>query len=205
MAAISHRRARVGVRVKAPSRHPQPTSAAPSTPRGRHQAPDEIWAEVRADYLAGLSAPACCRRYGVGLTALRDRAAREGWRRRDQPWVAPNNLDIEDEGVQLEEEVDGDLDRVEPSHLAWVAHRRMLRAVMRGQATEALRWNRVEQVMLKHEAELERLIQQDEFCATTSNTITRTRTRPCRTARPTRTIRTIRTLRTVFHRPIAGP
>lgn len=146
--------------VPAPATDPQPH---PQPPRGRHQAPDEIWAEVRADYLAGLSAPACCRRYGVGLTALRDRAAREGWRRRDQPWVAPNNLDIEDEGVQLEEEVDGDLDRVEPSHLAWVAHRRMLRAVMRGQATEALRWNRVEQVMLKHEAELERLIQQDEF------------------------------------------
>ncbi len=146
--------------VLAPATDPHPH---PQPPRGRYRAPDEIWAEVRADYLAGLSAPACCRRYGVGLSALRDRAAREGWRRRDQPWVAPNDLDIEDEGVQLEEKVDGDLDRVEPSQLAWVAHRRMLRAVMRGQATEALRWNRVEQVMLAQEAELERLIQQDEF------------------------------------------
>ena len=44
---------------------------------GRWSAPDEVWAAVRVDYLAGLSAPEACRRYGVGLTAMRMRAARE--------------------------------------------------------------------------------------------------------------------------------
>lgn len=124
--------------------------------QGRKSPPDEVWARVREEYLAGWSARECCRRHGVGLTALRERAAREGWRRADQPWTAPDRLDPWDEGVELDLRVGGDLDKVELLELGYVAHRRMMRAVMRGDAVEALRWRRVQLTMAEVEAELAR-------------------------------------------------
>jgi hypothetical protein len=133
-----------------------------STPTNPRSAPEEVWARVREDYLAGVPAAEACRRHGVGLTAMRNRAAREGWRRADQPWTPPNRLDPEDEGRWLEESVDGDLDRIELSQLACVASCRMMRAVMRGHAAEALRWRRVRLMLLEEEAELDRLMAQDE-------------------------------------------
>jgi hypothetical protein len=135
--------------------HARPNLPAP--PPARRTAPDDVWAQVRDAYVAGLSAPGCRRLYGVGLTALHQRAAREGWRRVDQPWTPPNRLDPDDEGVALEEETGGDLDRIELCQLTFVAHRRMLRAVMRGDAVEALRWRRVRLVMDAEEAEMDRL------------------------------------------------
>ena len=129
---------------------------------GRRAAPEEVWAAVRVDYLAGMSAPEACRRYGVGLSAMRARAAREGWRRTDQPWTPRSRLDPEDEGAELEARVGGDLDKVDLEELVWVAHRRMLRAVMRGEAVEALRWRRVHAAMADEQAELERFIDQEE-------------------------------------------
>ena len=114
--------------------------------KGR-SAPEEVWGRVREDYLSGLPGIEVCRRHGVGLTAMRNRAAREGWRRTDQPWTPPNTLDPDDEGVLLEHEIDGDLDRVELRQLSFVAWRRMQRAVLRGQAAEALRWRRVQLVL----------------------------------------------------------
>ena len=134
----------------------------PASPSGRRITPDDVWAQVRDAYLAGLSAPECRRLYGVGLTALRQRAAREGWRRIDQPWTPPNRLDPDDEGMVLEQETGGDLDRIELCQLTFVAHRRMLRAVMRGDAVEALRWRRVRLVMDAEEAEMDRLTAQQE-------------------------------------------
>lgn len=129
---------------------------------GRWHAPEEVWAAVRADYLAGMSAPEACRRYGVGLSAMRARAAREGWRRADQPWTPRSRLDPDDEGAELEARVGGDLDKVDLEELVWVAHRRMLRAVMRGDAVEALRWRRVHAAMADEQAELDRFIEQEE-------------------------------------------
>ena len=125
-------------------------------------APDEVWARVREDYVGGLPAAEACRRHGVGLTALRNRAAREGWRRADQPWTPPNRLDPDDEGRLLEETVGGDLDKVELGQLSWIAARRMMRAVMRGEAAEALRWRRVRLALDAEEADLDRLIAQEE-------------------------------------------
>lgn len=122
---------------------------------GHRVPPPEVWDAVRLDYLDGWSAPACCRRHGVGLSALRQRAAREGWRRADQPWVPPQDArDPDDEGAVLEEKVGGNLDCVELCQLAYVAHRRMMRAVMRGDAAEALRWRRVRVILdLEEQAE----------------------------------------------------
>ena len=93
----------------------------------RRYAPAEVWHAVRADYMAGLPAHECCRRHGVTMAALRARAARNGWRRIDQPWTPANALDPTDEGVQLEQRSEGDLDRIDTCELIFVAHRRMLR------------------------------------------------------------------------------
>ena len=129
---------------------------------GHWAAPDEVWARVRADYSDGLSGPACCRRHGVQLTTVRDRAAREGWRRIDQAGPPANRLDPDDEGVQLEIECGGDLDRIDFAQLSYVAVRRMMRAVMRGDAVEALRWQRVRDAMEHEEAEVQRWIDQQD-------------------------------------------
>lgn len=131
-------------------------------PGGSRPAPDEVWAAVRRDYLMGRTARDCCLHHGVGMSALRERAARERWRRIDQPWVAPNPMHPHDEGLVLEERVKGDLDRIELHELGFVAFRRMMRAVLRGDAAEALRWRRVRQAMDEDEHELCRLmVQQD--------------------------------------------
>jgi hypothetical protein len=123
---------------------------------GRRTAPDEVWAVVRDDYLGGLSASEVCERHGVRLTAMRNRAAREGWRRSDQPWAPRNRLDPDDEGVELEARVGGDLDKVDLLELSYVAARRMMRAVLRGDAVGALRWRKVRDAMEAEEAEMER-------------------------------------------------
>lgn len=113
-------------------------------PAGRRTAPDEVWARVREDYLDGLSGPVCCRRHGVGLTALRKRAAAEGWRRADQPWVPPEDLrPPDDPGVEVERIVGGYLDEIGLGQLSWVAEHRTLLAILRGDSREALRWRRV--------------------------------------------------------------
>ena len=137
--------------------HPRPCDG------GRFSAPDAVWERVRADYLDGMSAPDACRRHGVRVSALRARAAREGWRRMDQPWGAPpNRLDAWDEGVTLEDRVGGDLDKIDMAELSWVASRRMMRAALRGDAAEALRWRRVRLVMDQEEYELGRMEAQHE-------------------------------------------
>ncbi len=51
--------------------------------------PPELWAQVRADFLAGRSASWCARSHGVSLSTLRKRARREKWRRADKPAPAP--------------------------------------------------------------------------------------------------------------------
>lgn len=125
-------------------------------------APDTVWAAVREDYLSGLPAIEVCRRHGVGLTAMRNRAAREGWRRTDQPWTPPNPLDPHDEGVMLEDEIGGDLDRLDMRQLSFVAWRRMQRAVLRGQAAEALRWRRVRLMLDAETAEQDQEVEQEQ-------------------------------------------
>ncbi|WP_298747349.1 hypothetical protein [uncultured Brevundimonas sp.] len=140
----------------------QITAPKPRRPGGRRPAPKTVWDAVRADYLAGLPAHECCRRHGVTIAALRSRAARNGWRRIDQPWTPANALDPSDEGVQLEQRSEGDLDRIDTGELVFVAHRRMLRCVLRGDAAGALRWRRVAQALEAEEAEMRRYLCQEE-------------------------------------------
>lgn len=49
------------------------------TPR-KYRGP-EVWAKVKAAYLAGEPAPSVCRRFDVGVANLRRRAKAEGWTR----------------------------------------------------------------------------------------------------------------------------
>jgi hypothetical protein len=84
-----------GIIAEAERPRPARTAAAsrprPSGPRrGR-----TIW--------RGCRRPRSVSRHGVGRTALRTRAAREGWRRLDQPWTPPTRLDPWDEGRALED------------------------------------------------------------------------------------------------------
>ena len=132
--------------------------------RGRRSPPDDVWARVRDDYLAGLSAPSCCRRHGVGLTTLRARARAEGWRRADQLWD-PSLRDPCDEGAILEESVDGNLDALELFQLSFVAHRRMVRAILRGDGADALRWSRVQRAVDDYDREIDRELAQESTIA----------------------------------------
>ena len=100
------------------------------------------------------------------MTTLRDRAARGRWRRVDQPWIPPNRLEVEDEGVVLDERTEGDLDRIGLRELSFIAHRRMMRAALRGNAAEALRWRRVRLAMDDEEAETQRFLSQEEHLLT---------------------------------------
>lgn len=121
------------------------------------RAPDEVWDRVREDFLSGVPAAECCRRHGVGLSTLKRRSAAGGWRRADQPWPEPlGYLPPDDEGLALDQAVEGDLDRVALPDLTWVALRRMMRAVLKGDSVAALRWRRVRQVLDDEETELQR-------------------------------------------------
>ena len=54
------------------------THAEPHPPRSA-----ELWNQIRADFMAGVSGPVLAERYGVPLRTLRHRAAADRWRRRD--------------------------------------------------------------------------------------------------------------------------
>lgn len=136
--------------------------SAPSPASGRRVAPEDVWEAVKEDYVDGLSAEQCCRRHGVGRSALYKRAAAQKWRRVDLPWTPPAGLDAEDEGVALAARVDADIDRIEFHELAFVAQARMMRAVLRGDAAAALRWRRVRQIMDAEADEVARELARDE-------------------------------------------
>jgi hypothetical protein len=136
--------------------------SAPSPASGRQVAPEDVWEAVKEDYVDGLSAAQCCRRHGVGRSALYKRAAAQKWRRVDLPWTPPALLDAEDEGVALAARVDGDIDRIEFHELAFVAQARMMRAVLRGDAVAALRWRRVRLIMDAEADEMAHELARDE-------------------------------------------
>ena len=85
----------------------------------------ETWEKARADYTAGRPAPAVCARYDIGLSALRQRARAEGWRR----------TDLDDP-----EPLDPNAPPPDPARMADEAWARVGQAVERGRVLEAQRW-----------------------------------------------------------------
>lgn len=103
--------------------------ANPPEPHTYNLRSDDTWEAIRTDYLAGDPAQVVAERYGVGLSTLRARAAREHWRRRDQPDPDPFVLD--------EDAPAPDLDSLSRHALARMDH-----AIRRGRAAEAASWMR---------------------------------------------------------------
>lgn len=136
--------------------------------------PPIIWEAIREEYLAGATAPECARLYGVGLTTVRSRAAREGWRRIDPPrneqpyddqprdgaspphGRAGPNADLDDAVLELQRRIGGDLDRVELSDLTRLASHRVSQSVMQGRAVDALRWRRLLETLKAEGEEIRR-------------------------------------------------
>lgn len=63
----------------------------------------QTWELIRAAYLSGLSAPTVAARFGVSVTALRKRAAREGWTKRAyaRAFCAPASVRVHDAPAQI--------------------------------------------------------------------------------------------------------
>jgi hypothetical protein len=106
-----------------------PEPAEPPHP-GHRIHPPEIWELAQQDYLAGLSGPAVCARYGLGLGAFRKRAAAGGWRRVDLPAPLP----------MRPLQIDGDLDEADYFDLAEMSAIHLREAIVNGRISEAAAW-----------------------------------------------------------------
>lgn len=105
------------------------------------------WSQAREAYLAGATAETVCARFDLGLTAFRDRARTEGWRRADLPDPEPLPQD------------DDDLPDLDDAALMALARRRMAVAFQRGCIGEALRWGRARE-MVRRQTEMEATAEQ---------------------------------------------
>ena len=100
--------------------------------RGHRVRTAETWAAARADYAAGCSASEVCERHDLGLSALRSRARREGWRRADQADPEPIAFEAEDSAK--------DDPPVPTEDLVAIARRAAAWAVRRGALHQAHGW-----------------------------------------------------------------
>jgi hypothetical protein len=125
----------------------------------------EVWAAVRADYLAGISAPVVAERYGVSERSVRRRAAAEGWRREDletvaldspPPWsfrphekaeVLDQNPELQEVTAARESEQFFLLFNPEPGNLRQFAFRRAAEAAATDAPQQAVVWMRLAQLV----------------------------------------------------------
>lgn len=105
----------------------------------------ETWDQARQAYLSGQSAEAVCARFGLGLSAVRQRARGQGWRRADLADPEPEPLDETDHDEVVPE--------VDLGETVRIAAAQMTLAARRGRVDEALRWGRLHDIALcQHEA-----------------------------------------------------
>ena len=109
-----------------------PEADPPAHP-GHRIHPTETWDRARDDYLAGLSGPAVCARYGLGLAAFRKRAASGGWRRIDQPAAMPTGPI----------EIEGDVNEAGYFDLAEISAIHLRTAIVNGCIGQAEAWLRL--------------------------------------------------------------
>ncbi|HEX8233624.1 MAG TPA: hypothetical protein VF559_09815 [Caulobacteraceae bacterium] len=109
---------------------------APASASTRRCRSPGTWARAEADYRAGVTAREVCERYDLGLTALRDRARAEGWRRADQPDPEPAGPDLALIAAFA------DLPAREGAEEAWG---RMMWAIRQGRTREAQGWLKLHQ------------------------------------------------------------
>ena len=107
---------------------------------GIHSQP--VWDQARLEYIDGQSSTDICRRYGLSRSTFHARAAREGWRRRDQParTVTPYIA------------VTGDIDEASFFDLSEMAALCLRQAILSGRPTEATGWLGLVRE-LRHESE----------------------------------------------------
>ena len=73
----------------------------------------DSWRLIRAAYLSGLSAPTVAARFDISVAALRKRAAREGWTKRDMLALSPQKVQQVHEVVENRQFVAGTVDEVQ--------------------------------------------------------------------------------------------
>lgn len=103
---------------------------AATAPAGHRMRSTDTWDAARAAYLAGEAAQSVCDRFDLGLSAFRDRARREGWRRADAADPDPEPVEdlLEDDAPLLSRE--------QMMEALW---RMAARALRRGRTAEAHR------------------------------------------------------------------
>lgn len=94
----------------------------------------EVWAKVKAAYLAGEPAPSVCRRFDVGLANLRRKAGSEGWTRAD---AALKNDGREAAAIPPIDEIDEPTYFVTPQEALARAARRAAWLLAEGRSAEA--------------------------------------------------------------------
>lgn len=118
-------------------------------PRRRRHGP-KVWAAVRKAYLRNMTARECHETFGVSVSALRDRARREGWTK-TKLWAAEaaelrtgEHVEAELAGCDhepgerdREPSTGPELDASDPVVIADAALNRALEALDRGRAAEA--------------------------------------------------------------------
>jgi hypothetical protein len=127
------RRSRVGRIQDRAAQDGRPQDHGPDHARGYRVRSEDVWRAARASYAAGRSAEDVCAQFNLGLSAFRQRARREGWRRSDVEAEPPEPLGFPPEpeaAAPTPELVD----------LAW---RSAAQAIRRGRAYEARAWMRL--------------------------------------------------------------
>ena len=99
---------------------------------------EEVWTRAREDYLRGDSASTVCERHGLARSTFRGRAARDGWRRADQPdHVRTRHI-----------AVIGDLNELTFFDFSQMAYMRLRDSLLTGRAGECEGWLRLHNALL---------------------------------------------------------